>query len=296
MHSTVAPLLGVDIGTTSISVVVIDSTSGRNLWTHTYRHNARLPADGPGSHIQDPDVLVTATKGLIARAQAHYPTIAAMGITGQMHGIILLDDQCRALSPAYTWLDRRLSWRSADGPTFQMLMRDELGCDVPAGYGAGTLFVLGRLGLIPPGARYVAGVPDYIALRLIGGGPVTSPGLAHSMGCYSLDEGRFRSDVWRAVSPLTLPEVRGATDIIGRTPDGVLVTAPEGDNQTSFIAGIRDPDRAVAVNVGTSGTGKYARTGLGDRRREEPGRDGATPLPRWWYAPGRGHAERRKIV
>lgn len=254
MHSTVAPLLGVDVGTTSISVVVIDSISGRNLSTYTRHHNARLPVDGPGSYLQDPEILTTTTYGLIARAKEQYPNIAAVGITGQMHGLVILDDECRALSPAYTWLDRRLSWLSAGGASYQSLMKDEVGCDVPVGYAAGTLFVLGRLGLIPSGARFVVGIPDYIALRLTGGGrPVTSPGMAQSMGCYALGERQFRSDLWRMISPLSLPEVHEAAHIVGETPDGMLLATPEGDNQTSFVAGIRDPDRAISINVGTSG-------------------------------------------
>ncbi len=254
MNSTAAPLLGVDIGTTSISIVVVDSASGRNLSKYTENHNARLPSDEPGSYIQNPDILATTALRLISRVREQYPNIAALGITGQMHGIIILDEAGRAISPAYTWLDRRLAWRSPDGRPFQALMKAELGYDVPVGYGVGTLFALQRLGAIPPGARYVAGVPDYVAMRLIDGkGPITAPGLAHSMGCYSLREARFHSDLWRRTSSLAPPEVRNATEVIGETSDGIPVVAPDGDNQASFIAGIRDPDRAISINIGTSG-------------------------------------------
>ena len=254
MSTTALPLLGIDIGTTSVSVVVVDPHDGRNLFTSTQAHHAGIAPDGPGADLQDAERLVAVTQNSIALARQQYRQIGAMGITGQMHGIVVIDAAGRAVSPAYTWLDARLAWNDRDGRTIAQRMTEEVGKPVPVGYGAGTAFALQALDLVPAGARSVATVPDYVTLRLIGGTePVTGASLAHSLGLYSLETGGFHADLWRRSTALCPPQVRAAAQIVGTTAEGTPVAVPVGDNQASFLASVRDPERAISVNVGTSG-------------------------------------------
>lgn len=254
MSTTALPLLGIDIGTTSVSVVVVDPHDGRNLFTRTQAHNAGIAPDAPGADLQDAERLVAVTQNSIALARQQYRQIAAMGITGQMHGIVVIDAAGRAVSPAYTWLDARLAWHDSDGRTLAQRMTEEVGALVPVGYGAGTAFALQALGLVPAGGRSVATVPDYVTMRLTGGTtPVTGASLAHSLGLYSLEAGDFDNDLWRRSTALCPPQVRAAAEIIGTTAEGSPVVVPVGDNQASFLASVRDPERAISVNVGTSG-------------------------------------------
>ena len=102
--------LGVDIGTTSIAAVVVDSR-GKVLKT--------LSADNPGAgeptadgrHEQDADEILEAVEALIAKCEAFARgkgmEIAEIGWTGQMHGLVAVDRKLRALTPFVTWRDVR---------------------------------------------------------------------------------------------------------------------------------------------------------------------------------------------
>lgn len=247
MRRDLHPVLGVDIGTTSISVVAIDPDNGTNLFTENMPHNASLPPDIHSADLQDPLVLLAVTSQMIKHAEKLYPNIKAIGITGQMHGIIPVDRTGAAVGPVYTWLDGRLN-DLAD------TMAKEIGSVVPAGYGAGTLFALLRSGTIDPRAISVADVPAWIASRLTGNRAiVTSAGLAHSIGFFSIERAEFSPDEWNRIGDISPPIVRRVATFIGESASGIPICVPEGDNQTSFLSTIRDPERAVSFNIGTSG-------------------------------------------
>ena len=254
MPTTTLPWLGIDIGTTSVALVVVDPRDGRNLFTRTQPHRAGIAPDGPGADLQDAARLLEVVRTSIEQARGRYPRIAALGVTGQMHGIVVLDAAGGAVSPVYTWLDSRMTWRDRQDRSIAERIAAEVGTRVPTGYGAGTTFALGALDQVPARGRSIATVPDYVTLQLTGGAePVTDASLAHSVGLYSIEAGDFHLDRWRRITTLRPPRVRAAASIVGTTAEGTPVVAPVGDNQASFLAGVRDPERAIAVNIGTSG-------------------------------------------
>lgn len=239
--------VGVDIGTTSVSVAVVDLTSGANRYVETAAHQATLPPDVPGANLQDPARLLHVTEELIARALTQQPEITAIGVTGQMHGVLPVDARGRPTGPAYTWLDARAT-------NALEAMRSELGTTAPPGYGAATLFALTRSGKLPPETEFVTSVPAWVAGRLAN---VTccpsSPGLAHSLGFFSPERRAFDTGQWERISPLPPPAVGTDASFIGESRSGLPICVPEGDNQASYLATVRDPERAVSFNVGTSG-------------------------------------------
>ncbi|HEV2107918.1 MAG TPA: FGGY family carbohydrate kinase, partial [Thermomicrobiales bacterium] len=137
--------LGLDLGTSAIKALVVEE-SGRVLGSGSAEYPILHPH--PGRAEQDPDdwwrATVTATRQAMAGASA--PAIAAIGISGQMHGTALLDAEQRPLGPAIIWMDQR-SGREVDELT-ELIGREPLirtaGSPLATGFQAATLRWLQR--------------------------------------------------------------------------------------------------------------------------------------------------------
>jgi len=101
-------LLGIDIGTSSTKAVLIDP-SGKLLGVSQREYQIDSPQ--PGWAEQHPETWWAAVKESVAAAlsQSDAPAqqIAGIGLSGQMHGTVLLDEKKRLLRPAIIWADRR---------------------------------------------------------------------------------------------------------------------------------------------------------------------------------------------
>ncbi|HEV2581161.1 MAG TPA: FGGY family carbohydrate kinase [Ktedonobacteraceae bacterium] len=99
-------IIGIDLGTSSAKVLIID---GRGKTLGAGRADYAVLTPQPGWAESDPaawrQAVVSAVRA--AMAQAGQPTIAGIGLSGQMHGVVLADDQGRALRPALLWPDSR---------------------------------------------------------------------------------------------------------------------------------------------------------------------------------------------
>jgi xylulokinase len=100
-------LVGVDVGTTGVKAVAI-SPAGDVLATAEEDYPLSIPQ--PGWAEQDPDDWVRATE----RALGKLPTPAAVGLSGQMHGLVALDAADRVLRPAILWNDQRTAAECAE--------------------------------------------------------------------------------------------------------------------------------------------------------------------------------------
>jgi xylulokinase len=101
-------LIGVDLGTSSTKTVLIDA-SGRLLASATREYAVDTPC--PGWAEQNPETWLLAATETMGEAldQAHVAPeeIAAIGISGQMHGTVCLDRSGDPLRPAIIWADQR---------------------------------------------------------------------------------------------------------------------------------------------------------------------------------------------
>lgn len=99
-------LLGLDVGTTGARALVV-TTAGVVVATASSDYPMATPA--PGWAEQDPADWVRATKLAVreALAAAGQPHVLAVGLTGQMHGLVLLDEHSQVLRPAILWCDQR---------------------------------------------------------------------------------------------------------------------------------------------------------------------------------------------
>ena len=97
--------LGLDLGTTSLSAVVLETDSGV-LAAKTVQNAAFLPGER-WERTQNAEEIYAAALPLVQELVCEHPEICAIGVTGQMHGIVYLDTDGRCLSPLYTWQDER---------------------------------------------------------------------------------------------------------------------------------------------------------------------------------------------
>lgn len=99
---------GLDIGTTSISGLLYDLEIRTILYSIT-EAQASLPfsLNQEWERLQDPELIVKQVEHILDRLLAQRPEVAGIGLTGQMHGIVYLDTNGRAIGPLYTWQDGR---------------------------------------------------------------------------------------------------------------------------------------------------------------------------------------------
>ena len=98
-------LLGVDVGTTGVKVQLIDP-GGRTLAQTTREYPLSTPR--PLWSEQDPaHWWAAAAEALREVAGPQRERIACIGLTGQMHGLVLLDSAGEVLRPAILWNDQR---------------------------------------------------------------------------------------------------------------------------------------------------------------------------------------------
>jgi xylulokinase len=108
--------LGIDVGTGGTRALVIDE-SGRIVSSATEDHQA-FASPQIGWAEQDPRDWWRACRVAVpkALAQGHLlgDQIACVGLSGQMHGAVLLDEQDRVVRPALIWCDVRTEKQSRD--------------------------------------------------------------------------------------------------------------------------------------------------------------------------------------
>jgi len=105
-------LLGCDIGSSSVKATIVDGQSGQIVATDYFpKEEAPIRAIHPGWAEQDPDDwwkwLKMAIRSAIRSASIQGEEIRAIGISYQMHGLVLVDKRKDTLRPAIIWCDSR---------------------------------------------------------------------------------------------------------------------------------------------------------------------------------------------
>jgi xylulokinase len=104
----VSGLLGIDIGTSSVKSMVMEA-EGKVLGFSQIEYQIDIPV--PGYAEQNPhewwDLVCQTCKLALAQARMVGADIAGIGLAGQMHGLVVLDDFGQILRPAIIWCDQR---------------------------------------------------------------------------------------------------------------------------------------------------------------------------------------------
>lgn len=247
--------IGIDIGTTSISAVVMDAGSSAVERSWTIANPGFLAAEHPWERVQDPKAVVRAAKDLLDGILNQTPEAGVIGLTGQMHGIVYLDGEGGALGPLITWQDGRGNAPVFDGRSACEAVAERFGVKAYAGYGMISHLYNLRAGRVPEGARSVATIMDCLGAALTGAKrPTLHSSSAASLGLYDLCGHAWRRDIAAAFGEDggLLPEIANRLIPIG-SYRGIPVGIPIGDNQASFMGSVKNGGDEILVNVGTGG-------------------------------------------
>jgi xylulokinase len=105
-------LLGYDIGSSSVKVCLIEASSGKIIASDfSPKKEMKITADQPGWAEQNPlewwTNLKLANESVLQKSGVNAEDIKGIGITWQMHGLILVDKDQNLLRPSIIWCDSR---------------------------------------------------------------------------------------------------------------------------------------------------------------------------------------------
>lgn len=274
-------LLGIDVGTSGSKAILLGPDgSVKAAVTHEYplSHPKPLWAE------QDPELWWQATiksiRGVMEKAGAGAGDIAAVGLTGQMHGLVMLDQEGTVLRPAILWNDQRTGAQCAS-ITEQIGEREVLeltGSQVLPSFTAPKILWVRENE--PEVYRRTAKIllpKDYVRYRLTGEffGEVSD---ASGTSLFDVGQRRWSDVIIRAldIPRAWLPEVTesqvastkidaGAAKLTGLNA-GTPVVAGGGDQAAQAVGTGIFEEGVVSATLGTSGV-LFAAS---DRFRVEP--------------------------
>jgi xylulokinase len=287
-----------DVGTGGTRAVIVDS-SGKLIAGAAAEH-APFRAEHPGWAEQDPEDWWRAAQEAIRCSQAAAPeprqSIAAICLTGQMHGAVMLDESGAVLRPSLIWCDTRTQpecdWLT-EKIGYEKLI--ELTCNpaLPNFTLTKLLWVKTHQPEIFAKIRHVMCPKDYVRYRLTGEFAID---VQEASGTLLLDvtHRRWSQEVAEAAGiPMSwLPKVYESPEICARISEkaasltglaaGTPVAAGAGDQGAGAVGmGILQPG-SVSATIGTSGV-VFAATA-------EPTKDPKGRIHTFCHAvPGRWH-------
>jgi xylulokinase len=261
-------LLGIDVGTTGSKAVLIDprgevraeATTDVALATPQALWAEQQPADWWAA-------TVSSVRRVLAQAGLNGTQVSAVGLTGQMHGLVLLDAHGEVLRPAILWNDQRTGPQCAAITARLGLPRllELIGNPVLPGFTAPKILwvrehepeVYGRV-------AHVLLPKDYVRYRLTG---ALASEVSDASGTALFDVGRRR---WSAEMPAALdipsawlPEVTESAVVSARISAaaaeqtglaaGTPVVGGAGDQAAQAIGSGATQEGVVMVTLGTSG-------------------------------------------
>src|SRR6202042_1559685 len=290
--------LGMDVGTGGTRAVVVDG-EGKLLGAAACDH-APFRAEHPGWAEQDPEdwwrAAQIAIHGALAATPEPQEPIAAIALTGQMHGAVMLDEAGAVLRPALIWCDTRTQpecdWLT-EKIGYERLI--ELTCNpaLPNFTLTKLLWVKTHQPEIFAKIRHVMCPKDYVRYRLTG---EFAMDMQEASGTLLLDvaDRRWSAEVAEIAGiPMAWlprlfegPEICARIDATGAAATGVTtgtpVAAGAGDQGAGAGGvGILSPG-SVSATIGTSGV-VFAAT-------DAPAKDRLGRLHTFCHAaPGRWH-------
>ena len=247
-------LVGVDVGTTAVKGLAIDE--GGTVLARA-QDSYPLYTPRPGWAEQDPEAWWQGTTSVLAQLKARAGRPRAIGLSGQMHGLVALDRFDRVLRPAILWNDQRTGQEAAE--IERRIGLDSLialtGNRALPGFTAPKLLWLRRHEPEHYAALARVLLPkDYVRLRLCG---EHATDVSDASGTLLLDVAarRWSDQVLEALElpRAALPRVLEGPAESGLTADGVPVAAGAGDQAAGALGvGVDQPGPASVV-LGTSG-------------------------------------------
>jgi xylulokinase len=263
--------LGIDVGTGGTRALLIDR-NGKVLASHAADH-APIHSEHIGWAEQDPEdwwrasQLAIAGALKVAAAAGHTAPVEAVGLTGQMHGCVMLDAAGQVLRPALIWCDQRTQpqcdWLT-DTIGYERLIELTANPALPNFTLTKLLWVREHQPAIFAQIHHVLCPKDFVRLRLTG---TYAMDMQEASGTLLLDvvHRRWSSEVAAAAGiPMAwLPPLFEGPEICAHISaegsaatgltTGIPVAAGAGDQGAGAVGmGILAPG-SVSATIGTSG-------------------------------------------
>ena len=249
--------LGIDLGTSQVKALVMmpdGEVLGRG------RAGYRVVSPGEGLAETDPAEWWRATVAAVREALADASAgieVAAVGVDGQMHGVMLADADGAAVRPAILWLDRRAEAEAARYGELPAELTRPLGNQASAGMAGPMLsWLVAHEPDVLRRARWALQPKDWVRMRLTGLA-ATDPTDASGTLLFDLARGVWADGVIAALGlpAEKLPPVLRATEVAGQ-----LLPGPAGELGLA-------PGSPVAVGAADTAAALYAADlGEGDGR------------------------------
>ncbi|MBQ4435914.1 MAG: xylulokinase [Clostridia bacterium] len=262
-------VIGVDLGTSGTKTVLFDR-NGQTVAASTVEYPLYQPFNGWAE--QEPEDWVNAAfttiRDVLEKSQVNPADIAGLSLSGQMHGLVLVDDQGKALGRSIIWCDNR-TIESCDEFTRLVGGREELirisANPALTGFTAGkVLWTREHLPEVWAKARRIQLPKDYVRLRLTGEYFME---MSDASGTNLLDVPHrcwSKEIAERTGIPMSLlPPLLESCDVAGTISaeaakltglcEGMPVVAGAGDNMAAAIGtGVVEKGKAFTT-IGTSG-------------------------------------------
>ena len=246
-------LIGLDVGTTSVKGIAIDDSGAV---VHVAERGYPLSTPRPGWSEQDPEDWWKAAAEVLDECEAD--RALGIGLSGQMHGLVALDDKDRPLRPAILWNDGRTQQQcdEIEAKVGRERLIELTGNRALAGFTAPKILWLRENEPDVYGSiRSILLPKDYVRLRLCDEHAID---VADASGTLLFDVGRRRwsDDVLEAleIDPAWLPRVAESPEVSGETHGGVPVAAGAGDQAAGALGvGVVAEGGPASVVLGTSG-------------------------------------------
>ena len=249
--------VGIDIGTTTISAAIYDIDAREQVEAYTLPHGSYTKT-GAFSE-QSVSVIMEKSKKLLFHILDSYEKIVSIGITGQMHGIVYINEDASPVSSLINWQDKRADIMLDGGKTACGLIHDITGEMVYTGYGIATHYYNMITGNVPSGATGFCTIMDLLAMDICNyKAPVVHPSLCASLGLFDTRKNCFMADKISllGIDPAILPNVSEGSVMVGKCR-GIPVSVPIGDNQASFLGSVGKNKSSMLVNIGTGSQISY---------------------------------------
>lgn len=250
-------LLGYDIGSSSVKASLIEAGSGKVVVSSFSPQNEMpIRAERPGWAEQDPQVwwdhLIAATGSLREKAHKQFDQVLAIGISYQMHGLVIVDQSKKVLRPSIIWCDSRAV--EIGERAFSALGREvclERLLNSPGNFTASKLMWVKEMEPKTYQKIYKFMLPgDYIAMKMTGEIQTTASGLSEGI-LWDFKEGTPSRKLlnYFGISIDLLPQIVDTFSVHGELNKKAAQTLGlRAGVKVSYRAGDQ-PNNALSLNV-----------------------------------------------
>ena len=254
--------LGIDLGTGSTKAILLDAT-GAELSVSSAP--VQLSRPRPGWVESDPEDWWTSVKSAVRKVlEAAELPVEAVGLSGQMHGVVLTRSDGTSLRPAMLWLDRRaessLEAYRALPPCARAVLANPL---IPGMAGPMLHWLASHEPAVLRDAEWALQPKDWLRLRLVGRGG-SEPSDASGTLLFDIFQNSWALPVVEALGlPAQLLAPLGASDAVAGPlddaiahelglPGGIPVAFGSADTAAALVGtGLTEPG-PIQLTVGSA--------------------------------------------